>query len=351
MFFNFNKKISKQEKLDFLEYFAFQMKSEMSFEDALVRYTENGIIKAHVLENCNNAILDIKNGKNPSDALLDNGFIEKLEYGIVKNSNSNKDLYIALLSIININKNNIKNKNVLESSIRSGVSTLGGIFLLIPFFKDDIASLYSTFGQMQNLSGNVKAPSVEIPFLIKYWWSSFIVIGIIVFLYQAIKYSLNYLYKNHADIYYRFFKNRLYSDLISVLKTFQQLQNSMSISSAYIAISNSSPNVYWETLFNEINLNLKQGGKASDIFVYHKGILPLEVINCFIDAEKTGENNLYINKALEYCESKNEEVNGIIKEWSPIIINMLLFVIVGALVVAFVKDTMQNGILDVMSKM
>ena len=56
MFFNFNKKISKQEKLDFLEYFAFQMKSEMSFEDALVRYTENGIIKAHVLENCNNAI-------------------------------------------------------------------------------------------------------------------------------------------------------------------------------------------------------------------------------------------------------------------------------------------------------
>lgn len=63
--------------------------------------------------------------------------------------------------------------------------------------------------------------------------------------------------------------------MISVLKTFYQLQNSMSISNAYIALSNSAPNLYWGTLFNEINLNLKQGGKASEVFASQKGDHPL----------------------------------------------------------------------------
>lgn len=348
----FKNKLSKEEKLDFLEYLAFQMKSEMSFEKSLLRYTENSVRKEHVLESCNNAIIDIKNGKNPADSLLDNGFIEKLEYGIVKNASSNKDLYVSLLSIININKNTIKNKNVLESSIRSGVLTFAGIFLLIPFFKEDIASLYSTFGQMQNLTGdNIENKTVEIPFLVKYWWSSFVVIGLITLFYQGIKYLFKYIYESHTHIYYRFFKNRLYQDLISVLKTFYQLQNSMSISNAYIALSNSSPNIYWGSLFNEINLNLKQGGKASEILVSQKGILPLEVINCFIDADETGETKLYIEKALDYCESKDSEINETIKEWGPAIINVVIYMVVGLLVVALVKDIMQNGILDVITRM
>lgn len=99
------------------------------------------------------------------------------------------------------------------------------------------------------------------------------------------------------------------------------------------------------------NLNLKEGGKASDIFVSQKGILPLEVINCFIDADETGETKLYIEKALDYCESKDSEINETIKEWGPTIINVVIYMVVGLLVVALVKDIMQNGILDVMTRM
>lgn len=42
----FKNKLSKEEKLDFLEYLAFQMKSEMSFEKSLLRYTENSVRKS-----------------------------------------------------------------------------------------------------------------------------------------------------------------------------------------------------------------------------------------------------------------------------------------------------------------
>lgn len=349
----FKKKITLNDKLDFLEYLSFQIKAELSFEKTLIRYIENNTRKSYVVSYCQNAINDIQNGKYPADALFDNGFISKLEYGIIKNSDSNIDLYNSLLSIININKNSIKNSNVLGRAIKSGIVTLSCIFLVIPYFKDDVASLYSSFGQMQSFTtgSNLAPVSVEIPFLIKYWWSSFIVIAIIILAYFVIKYLLNYIYINHTSTYYRLFKNKLYTDLITVLKTYFQLQNSMNISNAYITLSKTAPNVYWENIFYEINLNLKEGGKASDIFVSHKGILPLEVINCFIDADETGETKLYIEKALDYCESKDSEINETIKEWGPTIINVVIYMVVGLLVVALVKDIMQNGILDVMTRM
>lgn len=354
MFSNlFKHKLSKKEKLDFLEYLAFQSKSEMPFEKILIRYiSSNGLKKKYIIDNCNSAIIDIRNGKTPSNALFENGFIEKLEYGIIKNTNDNKDLHISLMSIVNINKSNLKNKNILGREIRNGVLIFCGIFLLIPIFQEQIVSLYTQFTNMQDLVGDGSTKStVNIPFLIKYWWSSFVLIGFIAAVFQSFKYLLNYVYLNHAHLYYRVFKNRLYNDLISVLKTFEQLQNAMSISNAYIALSNSSPNKYWSELFNEINLNLKQGGKTSDIFVSQKGILPIEIINCFIDAEDTGETRAYIEKALNYCVDENESINANISLWSPAIIQASMYLIVGYMLVAFVLDMLQGGLMDVMSKM
>ena len=139
--FNFRKKLTKNEKLDFLEYLAFQVKSDMSFEKALVRYNSNQNRKKHVLETCDNTIQDIRNGKTPADALFDNELIERLEYGIVKNGKSNKELYESLTSIININKGNINNSNELQKAVRSGV-------LLIVFV--DLSSLWKTFNSGKN---------------------------------------------------------------------------------------------------------------------------------------------------------------------------------------------------------
>lgn len=347
----FNKNLTKQEKLDFLEYLSFQIKSEMSFEKCLIRYLDNNIRSEKIIRKCNEAIDLIRNGESPANALLYSGFIEKFEYGIVKNAASNKDLYVSLLSILNINKSNLKNSNKLKSAIKSGVLTFCSLLFLIPFFKNDIAELYGTFGQMQGLtnsSGVVQ--KIELPFLIQYWWGSFVVLGFVAILWFGTVMFINYLYKNNGALFYRIFRNKLYMDLISVLKTFYQLQQSMSISKAYKAMANSSPNSYWENLFLEIDEHAYNGGKASEIFINQKGIIPIEVINSLIDGEETSQMKLYTNKAIEYCEIKNEEINQIIKEWAPTIINLILFAVVGVIVVLFVKDIMQNGIMDVMSK-
>lgn len=343
-------KLKTQEKLDFLEYLAFQIKTDMGFEKALSRYYANKNRKPHVLNVCSNTIQDIKNGKSPADALYDNHLIERLEYGIVKNGKSNKELYESLLSIININKGNIDNQNALEKAIRSGVMMVVFIFLAIPLFKNEIITLYGTFEQMQEMTGK-KDVVIEIPFLVKYWWASFLVIGAIAFVYQGIKLLLKMGYKYYTKYYYTIFVNKLYQDLISVLKTFYQLQGNMSVSNSYLTMIDSSPNKYWKDLFSDIVLNTKNGGKASEILYSESLVLPEEIINCFVDAEDTGEFKVYINKALDYSIKRNTEITASIKEFAPIIVNFSLFVVIGLLVVSFVKDVMQNGLLDVMSSM
>lgn len=351
MFFNLNNKLNKNEKLDFLEYLSFQIKADLSFEKILKRYIESGIRNDKINILCLNAITDIQNGETPADALYHNSFINKTEYGIFINATDTETLYTSIVSIINLNKNNLKNKNILNSSITSGLATFSAVFMVIPFFQDDIISLYGTFGEMQNLAKSDASKNLELPFLVKYWWASFLLIGVIVSFFAAMKIFFMYLYRHHTDVYYRIFKNVLYQDLVSVLRTFIQIKTNMSISNTYKALSSSSPNPYWENLFESVYLNLQQGGRASEIFVSHKGVLPLEIINNFVDADETGEVQLYLNKSLEYCESKNETINRFIKEWAPTVINIILLLTIGVLIVAFMEDIMQNGLLDVMNKM
>lgn len=346
--FNFKRKLTKNEKLDFLEYLAFQIKSDMSFEKALVRYNSNQNRKKHVLETCNNTIQDIRNGKTPADALFDNELIERLEYGIVKNGRSNKELYESLTSIININKGNISNSNELQKAVRHGVLLIVFVFLLIPLFKNELTILYGTFEQMQAMTGK-KDVVVELPFLIKYWWASFVIIGLIGSLYLFIKFLITLCYKFYTKMYYAIFINVFYQDLISVLKTFYQLQGNMSVSNSYQIMLQSPLNDYWRDLFQSIVTNLKHGGKASEILYAEKNIIPEEVINCFIDAEDTGEFKTYINKALENSIAKNQDISKNIKEFAPLIINLLLFMVVGYLVTQFIKDITENGLLDVMN--
>lgn len=346
----FNDKLSKQDKLNFLEYLSFQTKDEMSVEKILNRYIQGGHRKKIVEEKCLEAISLIKNGGDKADVLLQCGFIEKFEYGIVKNASSNEDLYLALVAVININNNNLKNSNALASEIRSCLIALALMFLFIPFMQDDLLAMYKSFGDMQSLTGNGAPKVVEIPFLIKYWWAAFVFIGIFILIGLGIKWLLKYIYINHGATYYRFFKNKLYMDLISVLKTFYQLKKTLrSETNAYMVLANSSPNKYWEELFEEITINQKRGEKASEIFVSQEGIIPIEVIECFVDAEDTGESDAYIDKAIRYCEAENEKMNIFIRQWAPKVMDTLLYFLAGLLLVAFFKDIMQNSILDVLS--
>lgn len=346
----FKNKLSKYDKLNFLEYLSFQTKDNMSVESILNRYITSGHRKKFVEDKCLDAISMIRNGIDKAEALLQCGFIEKFEYGIIKNSSSNEDLYLGLVSLININKNNIKNSDALASELRACLIVLSLIFLFIPFMQEDLIAMYKSFGDMQSMTGNGTTKVVEIPFLIKYWWSSFVFLAILIFIGMGIKLLLKYIYINHGGFYYKFFKNKLYMDLISVLKTFYQLKQTLrSETNAYMVLATSSPNKYWEELFEEITINQKRGEKASEIFVSQEGIIPLEVIECFIDAEDTGESDAYVNKAIRYCEAENEKINDMIRVWAPKVMDTLLYFLAGLLLVAFLKDIMQNSVLDVLS--
>lgn len=344
----FAKKLNKDEKLDFLEYLAFQLKTDMSFEKALTRYHSNENRKKHILLICENAINDIQNGQTPADALFDNNLIEELEYGIVRNSKSNKELYKSLESIININKGNIENKNALSKAVKGGVGMISFLFLLLPFFKSDIEKLYSSFEKMQEMIGN-KDAIVEPPFLVEYWWVSFIIVGIIIGSYFFVSFLFKLIYKNYTKFYYSVFRNIFFQDLISVLKTFHQLQMNMSTSSAYQMMVDSSPNKYWEDFFQNIIDEIRSGEKATKVFIQEKDIIPMEITNAFIDAEETSEWNLYLEKATDFAIQKSEDINAQIKEWAPLAVNMAIFMVIGLLILMFIQDVLKNGLMDIMS--
>lgn len=347
-----NKKITQRDKLSFLEYLSIQVKKNTSYETTLVRYIENANRKPYIIELCNVAIEEIRNGKEAVDSLHEIGFIDKLEYGLIKNANSKEDLHTSLISIIAIIKSNMQSHNVLSTEIIKGVAMFVFPFILIPFFNEKIVSLYTSFADMQNATGDTSVKAeIQIPFLIKYWWSSFVFLSVIALSYFGIKKLLNFIYEQYSFVYYKLFKSVLYIDLISVLKTFEQLQMNMTTSNAYITLSESAPNFYWKNLFNQINLNLKQGGKASEIFVSQKGIIPLEVIECFVDADETGETELYIENALDYCSTKIESINKNIEFWAPAIIQVSMYLIVGYMAVSFMIDMSQNGVLNLLNKM
>lgn len=67
---------------------------------------------------------------------------------------------------------------------------------------------------MQQMTGK-KSVVVELPFLIKYWWASFVVIGFIAIIYQF-KIGVTIFAKLYTKYYSMIFTNVLYQDLIAV---------------------------------------------------------------------------------------------------------------------------------------
>lgn len=341
----FNKYMNRTEGHDFIEYLAFQIKSGSSYKKAISRYLESNRPK-HVIDSCYKIIDLIDSGMKPADALREMDVINDIEYTLLSTASNNSE---ALIIVSEQYINSKQGNDALKTSARGGFILLAGLLLLIPLFRDDIEGIYGMFAHMGSMSGTTHA-KVEIPFLVKYWWSAFVVVGGLIMVYFGFKMFFNWLYLKHGKLYYKIFPFRINADLVSIIESLRQMNKAMSTSQSYQILSQNAPNSYWRDLFDEASNQLRNGGKASDIFASTKSVLPIEVVHCIIDGEDTGESDVYLKKAAAFSHQQNVVTQGRFKTWIPIFFDILLYFLVGMVMISFTNDMNELGILNVLSQ-
>lgn len=345
----FTPKMSQKEKIDFLEYISFQLKSKSGFEKATVRYISSGAKRtAIVVESCNLVIELIKNGSNPALSLYEGGFLDEQEYSLILNSMGSESLDASIKLIVELKNSSTKSSDVLKRSLNTGIFFLLGLFSLIPLFRGSIVELYEMFANMSSMATGEKQ-AVQLPFLVEHWWSIYVIFALLGVFYFSVKFFINWLYVHKGDIYYKVFRYRIYIDLIAVLEILRQMSLSMSMNNAYRALSKTAPSHYWREFFEEIDSTLKKGGKASEVFSAN-GAIPVDVVYALIDAEDTGEANNYLSKAVEFCVEKNNDFQDKVRVGIPMMFELLMFFVVGLIAVKFVGDMNNLGILNVVSQ-
>jgi type II secretory pathway component PulF len=338
-------RLSEKERIDLLEYLSFQTKTGMSYKAALARYLDGGRVR-RVVEKVEAVIEAISAGVKPADAFLEAGILSESEFTLISNTNSPSE---ALFTVVALSKAHNKSADVLKSSIRTGLFMLGGLLMLIPFFREDIEQIYMMFATMSTMASGA-SPDPQIPFLVKYWWSAFVVVGAVWGIFMAASLFVRHIYRFHGAIYYRVIGYTVYKDLVTVLTSLKQMGKVMSWSQAYTAISQSAPNSYWAELFSEVSENLKQGGKASSVVAHQRGIIPVEVVHCFLDGEDTGEVDIYLQKAIELSQDKFDKAQERIRTAVPIFFDLLMFFLIGLVAVKFTQDMNELGIMQVLTQ-
>ncbi|MFA6395669.1 MAG: hypothetical protein WCW84_06845 [Sulfurimonas sp.] len=342
----FNRKnLTEKERVDILEYLAFQTKTGMSFKAALTRYLDSDRV-SRIVEIVETVISAIEAGIKPADALLEGKVVSEIDFTLIANAQNPSE---AIAVVVLLSKSRNKSADVLKSSIRSGLLMLGGLLMLIPFFREDIEQIYMMFATMSTMTSGV-APEAQIPFLVKYWWSTFVVIGLFGALYFAVAEMIKWMYRYYGNLYYRVFGYTIYRDLVFILTSLSQMGRTMSWAQAYATLSHSAPNSYWGELFGDIAENLKQGGKASGVIALQRGIIPVEVIQCFTDGEDTGEVNIYLQKAVVLCQERFDKAQEQIRASVPIFFDLLLYFLVGLVAVKFTEDMNNLGIMQVLTQ-
>lgn len=337
--------IKQKDKIDFLEYMSFQLKTKTSFEKATLRYVNGAKRADNVIEGCNIVIDLIQNGNAPAVALYEAGFLDEHEYSLILNSIGSGSLDSGLKLIVELKKNTIKSTDVLKKSVKTGLIVLMGVLSLIPLFQNDIIELYQMFADMATMASDKKG-ELQLPLLVKHWWMIYVVFGVVAFLYFAVKKILAWVYETHGETYYTVFKYKIYIDLIGILEMLRQMTKTMSMTNAYRVLSNTAPTQYWRDFFNEIDQTLKNGGKASEVFAAN-GAIPVDVVYSLVDAEDTGEVDGYLKKAIDYCIDKNNSFQDSVRVVVPMLFELFIFFVIGLVIVKFVGDMNNLGIMNV----
>lgn len=216
----------------------------------------------------------------------------------------------------------------LNSIIKQWFVALSIALVFIPpIGGNNLMSLYQTTNMAAQSAGTTPHP---IPYYITHPWSLlvYVLIAGVLLLFGWL--TLKTLERNNAPLIYRWLRFRFYEDWRRILDVYLMLkQAGHSDAQSVKTLARIAPNEFTRKLFEEAALSMSRRGRGLyELLASHRGTIPSIIVNYFMDGEKTGQRDIYVCQARDYCIHSLEEQYRKTKIWVPVLlanINLLIF--------------------------
>jgi hypothetical protein len=331
-------RISASERNRVLDYLTFKIKHGANISTALRSYMEGNRTKASrpvqvMLEH-------MTEGISFQDAALTFGLVDRYGFLVLDSGiEASKSLPVVRDTAVKMNF------GVTAILIREIVAKYALALLLAAAMASQAVRnpLIKIFDVMNMAVQQTSATPILLPLYLKSPWYVMqwvLFMGVIIALAGGIAWWLN---RYHSDLIYRILRFRFYEDWSTLLALYIAFKHAgHSDVRAALSLAASCP----EGSFNQkLFENMAESMRSSGLDMYeilgaYEGTIPTEVLAFFMDAEKTGQYDAYIQQAKAFCDSRLAAITEATRIWVPTITGITLMLVFGLIAVdMFVKLT------------
>lgn len=328
--FSQTKKLSSTECARIFDFLIFKIKHGGNIVGALKSYMEGN--KSKSSQPVNIMLQKISEGENFTDVALEFGLIDRSGYLVLSSSvDAAKALPIVRNAILT-KTNGVTSVIVADVLKKYAFSLLAGFLMLIDTTRMPMVSIFEKMNQSAKATGATVDP---LPVYLADPWhvmTYVLAVGVVLSVVGGTFWWLN---KYDTSKIYRIARFRFYEDWIGLLSLYLALKSSgQSDFKAAKSLASAWPeDSYIHNLFNEIAESMRSNGHSFyQVLAEQEGAIPSEVLCFFLDASKTGQFDVYIKQARDYCEHQLETLNQLAKTWMPALTGIVMLMTFGLMV-------------------
>lgn len=336
----FNRKhLSTTERARVLDYLIFKLKHGGNIVTALKSYMEGNRSKSS--RPVSEMLEQIASGVAFVDVARDFGLVDRYGYLILMSSvEPAKALPVIRDSAIKTNFG-VTTIIIKDIAIKWTVSLMAGLVLVSDAGHKPIASVFAKMNQAAAATGAVADP---LPIYLDHPWlvaSAVLIAGVALVAAGGWLWWIN---KYNTGLMYRIAKFRFYEDWSALLALY--LAFKASGQSDYLAAKNLASACpeggFTQQLFSSMADAMKKSGSSFyEVLAEQEGAIPSEVLCFFLDASKTGQVDVYMTQAKEYCDNRLKSITDAARVWVPAFTGVIMLLVFGLMIAdLFVKLTL-----------
>jgi len=218
---------------------------------------------------------------------------------------------------------------VIALGIALSFSPLGANQTLVTMYQSSSAASLSLGG-----GGHPLPFYVEQPWIVT---EGVIILGAVMLIAWGV---IRVIARTRVDLLYRFFRFRFFEDWGPLLDIYMALKRAgHSDSQSAKVIATITQRGFTHELFLLAADNLRTKGKGLfETFNASRGVIPSEVLGYLMDGEKTGQRDVYIGHARDFCVHSLKEMHKRASRWVPTLIGNINILVFGILMADLTID-------------
>lgn len=328
--------ISAAERTRLLDFLLFRLKQGGNVHAALKTYMDGNEEKRS--RPVGTMLARMTAGESFAVVAKDIGFLNDRGAVLVDNA---PNPYLALKSIQEMNAAD-QGRSVswvwLSTILKHWLIALGISLTLTPFGANQ--TLTAMYKNSAEAAISLGATPREAPFYVQEPWiiTEWVLIGGVVIF--ACWLALRLVAAKRVDLLYRIFRFRFFEDwgpLLDIYLALKRAGHSDSQAARVIAVVTQQGFIH--QLFSLAADNLRMKGKGLyETFSSFKGVIPVEVLGYLMDGEKTGQRDVYVARARDFCVHTLGEMHKRATRWVPTIVSNVNIVVFGLLLADLTLD-------------